>query len=152
VLKKVCGISLKTPPIAMKLWVGQFTTAAVAACPVPLPYYWQIFDEDSPVVRVYVYELQGHLRFSVEAFDRPGVDELQTLGQVFQSLGLPTGFDLAASVAQQRHVNFSTAEMSAMQACAPALMGRGIIPGGWCHYGRDEKIASMARCLEHVLS
>jgi len=135
----------------MTLWVGQFNNIGEAPCPVPLPYYWQVFDDSSPVIRVYVYRLQGHLRFSVEAFERPGVDSQQTLAQVFQRLGLPSEFDLAASIPQLRHVNFSTTELTAMQASTPALLARGIIPGGWCHYGREEKVASMKRCLDQVL-
>lgn len=150
-LQRVCGIRLKTPPIAMMLWVGQFKKSVKAPCPVPLPYYWQVFDDASPVIRVYVYRLQGHLRFSVEAFERPGVDAQHTLAQVFQRLGLPSEFELVASLAQLRHVNFSTTELAAMQASTPSLLARGIIPGGWCHYGREEKVASMKRCLDQVL-
>ena len=150
-LQRVFGIRLKTPPIAMKLWVGQFNKSGEAPCPEPLPYYWQVFDEASPVVRVYLYRLQGHLRFSVEAFERPGDDAQHTLTQVFERLSLPTGFEIAACLRQLRYLNFSTAELVAMQASTPALLARGIIPGGWCHYGRKEKVASMKRCLDQVL-
>ena len=151
-LKRVCGITLKTPPIAMELWVGQFKSKQIETCPVPIPYYWQIFDESMPVVRVFIYSLQGQLRFSVEAFDRPCHDKFQVLSTIFRRLGLPTNFEFAAQIKQLRHINYSTAELADMQASTSALLELGIIPGGWCHFGREEKISSISSHLDKLLS
>ncbi len=153
VLKRACQAKLTTPAIAMQLWVGDFPQAQGLNKDMPLPYYWQVFDESSPVVRVYIYRLQGHLRFSVEAFDRPqGVDPVKALTQVFKALGLPAQFELAAVISQSRNVNFSTEERLLMERSTATLLERGIIPGGWCHYGREEKVASMIHLLERAMA
>ena len=151
-LKRVFNISLKTPPIAMELWVGQFKCKQVETFPVPLPYYWQIFDDSTPVVRVYIYSLQGQLRFSVEAFDRNDHDQYQVLSTILQRLGLPTNFEFAAIIKQLRHINYSTTELADMQASTSALLERGIIPGGWCYFSREEKISSISGHLDKDLS
>ena len=151
-LKRICGINLKTPPISMELWVGQFNSKQVKSCPVPLPYYWQIFDESTPVVRVYIYSLQGQLRFSVEAFDSPGHDKYQVLSAIFQRLGLFSNFEFAAQIKQLRYLNYSSAELTDMKESTSALLERGIIPGGWCHFGREEKISNISWYLDKILS
>lgn len=153
VLKRACQAKLTTPAIAMQLWVGDFLQTQGLNKDIPLPYYWQVFDESSPVVRVYIYRLQGRLRFSVEAFDRPDdMTPVKALTQVFKALGLPSQFELAAVIAQSRHVNFSTEERLVMERSTATLLERGIIPGGWCHYGREEKVASMIHLLERAMA
>lgn len=152
-LKRHCRVDLRTAPIRMALIVGDFHPDASWASPVPLPYYWQVFDHASPVVRVYVYQLQNCLRFSVEAFDRPDLrDHRQTLGVVFAKLGLPANFNVAVRLSQLRHVNFSPIEFAAIQASSQTLLERGIIPGGWCHYGRDQKLESIRALLNDLFA
>ncbi len=150
-LKMVCDVRLKTPPINMELFVGRFKSNKFISYPVPLPYYWQIFDVATPVVRVYVYSLQDRISFSVETFNRPGQNQHQVLLNIFHSLGLPTEFEIAARVKQLRHLNFSITEMNEMQASNATLLERGIIPGGWCHFGREEKITNINSYLDKII-
>ncbi len=142
-LNRVFGKHLDTPPIFMKLLVGDLSKGS--QLPVSPPYYWQVFDKSSCVVRLYVYELAGVMRFSAETFDI--VDDntaWRDLQRVMQICGLGDGHKLASVVKQSRYVNFSPSEFKAFETLTPRMLELGVIPGGWQHYGRVEKVRHIA--------
>jgi hypothetical protein len=143
-IKRLFGKQLDTPPIPMKLLVGDL--GLVCKWPMSPPYYWQVFDNNSCVVRLYVYELGGILRFSAETFDTVDNDTAwRHLQRVMQVCGLGGGHKLASVVTQSRYINFSPTEFKDLETLTPRMLELGVIPGGWQHYGREEKV-------RHILS
>ena len=138
-LSRIFNVKLKTPPIPMKLIVGEFDT------PLPFtPYYWQIFDADISVTRVYVYELSGRPCFSVETFAGDSDEKiLADVRSVFKQLPLPSRYTVVGIENQHRHVNFSSEELQAIESASSNLPSMGIVPGGWTQYGREEKVQSL---------
>jgi hypothetical protein len=149
-LSRLFGVRLDTPPVQMKLLVGDMHKNI--RLHVPVPYYWQVFDASNCVVRLYVYELGGALKFSAETFDTLDNDSawLDVQG-VMKLCGLGDGHKLASVVKQSRYVNFSPSELQAFEALNSEMLQYGIVPGGWQHYGRDEKVSSILSSLGCVL-
>lgn len=153
ILKRVCGVSLRTPPVSMKLMVGRFSSIDESSLPVALPYYWQIFDNKSPIVRLYIYKLEGDIRFSAESFSHCRDESHQaSLWRIFHILGLNGKAELAGEVQQLRYINYSPAESHSMHAASSRLLEAGIIPGGWCDYGRVEKVAAIKGFLDEAMA
>ncbi len=147
---RLFGTRLDTPPIPMKLLVGDLRKDA--QLPVSLPYYWQVFDSSSCVVRLYIYELGGVLKFSAETFD--SVDSAaawRDLQRVMQLCGLGQGHQLVSVSKQIRYVNFSPEELQAFETLKPKLLAYGLVPGGWQYYGREEKVNSIVSSLDELL-
>lgn len=144
-LDAVTGVRLQTPGVPMQLVMGYFEAA-----PWSKPYYWQIFDKESPVVRIYLYQLGGRACFSVEAFDRPVDDWASALAPLFDQLGLGWTFHISSTERQKRHVNFSREEYALIESLSPRLAARDIIPGGWNRYGRKQKMAVIRSHLDEL--
>lgn len=148
--KSIYDLRLETPPVRMKLLVGDLRQGT--QIPVPLPYYWQVFDSGSSVVRLYLYELNGVIRFSAESFGR--VDDTKAwsdLQKVMQQCGLGQEHQLAQVIEQLRYVNFSTNELQTFEASASNLLKHGVVPGGWQHYGREEKVNCIIPLIDQCL-
>jgi hypothetical protein len=142
-IKRLFGKVLDTPPIPMKLLVGDVCRGL--QWQTSLPYYWQIFDNNSCVVRLYVYELGGVVRFSAETFDTVDNDTAwDDLQRVMHVCGLGDGHQLSSVVKQSRYVNFSPSEFKTFETLTPRMLELGVIPGGWQHYGREEKVRHIA--------
>ena len=142
-IKRLFGKQLDTPPVPMKLLVGDIAHGRPSS--MPPPYYWQVFDNSSCVVRLYVYELGGVMRFSAEAFDTVDNDTAwRDLQSVMQVCGLGDGHKLASVVKQSRYINFSPSEFKDFETFTPRMLELGVIPGGWQHYGREEKVRHIA--------
>jgi hypothetical protein len=138
-LSRVYGIKLHTPPISMKLLVGDICNEI--HMPVKLPFYWQIFDKKSSIVRLFIYKLGDKIRFSAESFDT--VDNASTwkeLQDVMSICGLGKGHSLVSVINQKRYVNFSTYELKIFQTLTPLMQKNGLISGGWQYFGREEKL------------
>jgi len=144
------GVRLKTPPVKMQVLVGNIRKGS--SIPIPLPYYWQVFNIDSSVVRIYVYKLGNTLRYSAEAFDK--VEEAKArhdLQILMQLCGLDIDQELSGVIKQNRYVNFSSQELQAFENSESDLVKHGVIPGGWQYYGREEKVNSVITLLDQVL-
>jgi hypothetical protein len=141
-IRRLSGVRLDTPPVAMKLLVGDLRQGI--HLPISTPYYWQIFEKASCVVRLYVYELDGVLRFSAETFDNVDNDTAwNDLQRVMELCGLGNGHDLTSVLKQSRYVNYSSTEVEAFENLTPIMLDQGLIPGGWQHFGREEKVSSI---------
>jgi hypothetical protein len=141
---------IETPPVKMKVLVGNIREDTQV--PMSLPYYWQVFDIDSSIVRLYIYKLKGGIRYSAETFD--SVDDStawRDLQKVMKLCGFGTDQKLAGIVKQQRYMNFSTKEFHAFETLAADLLQHGFIPGGWQHYGREEKLNYILPLIDHCL-
>lgn len=150
-LKKVCNIELHTAPILMKLMVGEFKRNDIQL-PCQLPYYWQIFDSNSCIVRLYIYEIQGAVRYSAEAFGTADIPTAwKDLDTVLRQLGLTHPYTQSHISNQQRHMNFSSAEYLSVERATPELLRRGIIPGGWLEYGRENKLSVVKELIDQNL-
>lgn len=138
-LSRISNVKLTTPSIPMKLIVGEFSTSLAV-----VPYYWQIFDVDISVTRVYVYELEGRSCFSVEAFAGDSDEKtLMDVKSVFDQLPLPSRYTIFGIEHQRRHVNFSSEELHSIESVSQDFPSLGIIPGAWTQYGREEKVRSI---------
>lgn len=149
--RQVYGIRLETPPINMKLLVGDLHQAT--QIPVPVPYYWQVFITGSSVVRLYIYELGGVIRFSAETFG--AVDDAKAwveVQEVMTQCGLGGNHQLSAVVKQLRYVNFSSKELHAFESSVSDLLKHRIVPGGWQHYGREEKVNNIVPHIDLCLN
>jgi hypothetical protein len=147
---RIYGIRMETPPVKMKVWVGDLRLGT--KIPVPLPYYWQVFETGSSVVRLYLYELGGAIRYSAETFG--AVDDAKAwldLQQVMHQCGLGREHRLVDVVEQLRYVNFSPNERHTFEASACDLLKRGVVPGGWQHYGREEKVNYIIPLIDQCL-
>jgi hypothetical protein len=130
------GIRLCTPAVKATQVFGQFNDTKISH-----PYYWQVFDKDSPITRVYVYEIEGQSRFSVEAVGAdPQIDWGNEVKLCFDQLGLDTNFEIVGTINQKRYVNFSQDEFSMIDKYSARLPEINIIPCGWNQYGRQEKL------------
>jgi len=148
-LSRIYGVRLSTPPIRMKLLVGNLCKGE--ELPVPTPYYWQVFDSSSCVVRLYVYELGGVLKFSAETFDtKDNNSAWYDLQRVMQLCGLGCGHKLSSVVKQSRYVNYNSMERQAFETLTSEMLQQGVIPGGWQYYGREEKINSILSSLDEL--
>jgi hypothetical protein len=140
------GIRLKTPAVKATQIFGQFSKLKSA-----LPYYWQVFDENSPITRVYVYEIDGQSRFSVEAVGADSqMDWRNEVRRCFEELGLDTNFEIFGILNQKRYVNFSQDEFSLIENYSALLPRINIIPCGWNSYGRQEKLNFVFRNLDSL--
>lgn len=149
-LSRIYGVRLSTPAIPMKLLVGDLLKGV--SLPVSLPYYWQVFDRSSCVVRLYAYELGGELKFSAETFNT--VDDANAWVDVQRMMhlcGLGDGHHLVSVVKQNRFINFSQSELQAFERLTPEMLQQGVVPGGWQHYGREEKVKNILSTLGKVL-
>lgn len=149
-LSRIYGVRLATSPIIMKLLVGDLCKDE--KFPVSTPYYWQVFDSSSCVVRLYVYELDGVLKFSAETFDTKDNDSAWfDLQRVMQLCGLGGDHKLSSVVKQSRYVNYNSMELQAFETLTSEMLQQGVVPGGWQHYGREEKVNSILSSLGRVL-
>lgn len=148
-LSRIYGVRLATPPILMKLLVGDLCMGE--KLPLFTPYYWQVFDSSSCVVRLYVYELGGVLKFSAETFDTKDNDSAWVdLQRVMQLCGLGGGHKLSSVVKQSRYVNYNSMERHAFETLTSEMLQQGVVPGGWQHYGREEKVKSILSSLGRI--
>jgi len=148
--KSIFGIRIETPPVKMKVLVGKISEGT--QIPISTPYYWQVFDIDSSVVRLYVYELGGEIKYSAETFD--SVDDSkawQDVQKVMKHCGFGSEQQLAGIVKQHRYVNFSTKEFQVFETLSGDLLHHGIVPGGWQHYGREAKINYILPLIDRCL-
>lgn len=146
--KRIFGIRIETPPVKMKVLVGKISSIKQT----PVPYYWQVFDTDSCVVRLYVYELGGEIKFSAETFDY--VDDStawQDVQKIIKYCDLGSDPQLAGIVKQQRFVNFSTTEFQFFETLAVDLLQHGVVPGGWQHFGREAKLDYILPLIDRCL-
>lgn len=146
---RLFSIRMDTPPVKMKLLFGNLLQ--IRLMPVSLPYYWQVFDIESSVVRIYLYELCGEIRFSAETFD--SVDDAtawRDLKHVMKLCGLDCDHYLVGIVKQLRHVNFSTKEFKAFENLEADMLRHRVVPGGWQHFGREEKINSIISLIDYA--
>jgi hypothetical protein len=149
-LSRIYGVRLSTPPILMKLLVGDLCKGE--QLPVSTPYYWQVFDSSSCVVRLYVYELGGVVKFSAETFDTKDNDSAWfDLQRVMQLCGLGGGHKLSSVVKQSRYVNYNSMECQAFDTLTSEMLQQGVVPGGWQHYGREEKVKNILSTLGRIL-
>jgi hypothetical protein len=148
-LSRIYGVRLSTPAVPMKLLVGDLLKGV--SLPVTLPYYWQVFDSSSCVVRLYAYELGGKLKFSAETFNTVDDDTAWLdLKRLMHQCGLGDGHHLVSVVKQNRHVNFSQSELKAFETLTSKMLQQGVVPGGWQHYGREEKVKNILSTLGKV--
>jgi hypothetical protein len=64
-------------------------------------------------------------------------DDLQL---VMWICGLGDGRNLASVGKQSRYVNYSPTEFNAFETLTPVMLEHGVVPGGWQHFHREEKI------------
>jgi hypothetical protein len=120
--------------------------------PHPTPYYWQIFDEESNIVRLYIYEMQGAIRFTAEAFSTGDeASSWSSLDRLMQQVGLGCTQQRYGVKEQLRHINFSVDEYRAIESATPTLLQLGVVPGAWQHYGREEKFAHIKKLFDERL-
>jgi len=149
-LKKICSVSLITPPIRMRLMFGELKKGE--KLPFSTPYYWQVFDETSNVVRLYIYEMQGAIRYTAEAFSTGSeAASWNNLDSLMQQIGLFGSHKRCGMIEQLRYVNFSVEEYNAIESATPTLLQMGIIPGAWQHYGREEKIRHIKHMFDEFI-
>jgi hypothetical protein len=149
-LRKICGLRLSTPPTKMRVLFGELRGGHCDN--YPIPYYWQIFSSRSPIVRVYIYRIRDHLRFTAEAFDTP---ELSLVTESLQEIGLKIGirgnFEILGNVRQNRYVNYTQSDRRAVEGATEMLLTRRIVPGAWLTYGREEKIREVSSTISEFL-
>ena len=117
--------------------------------PSPQTIYHQVFSDSSSVIRVFTYDLAGP-KVTIEGFDRGQDDDdiCRDAASMLGQLGAPGLSGTPKITRQKRYVNFTPGDLDLFErfeASAPAL---GIVPGGWQHYSRDDKLASIVSYID----
>ena len=150
-LSSLAGLKLSTPPVKMTLAVGEFESTISPCWEVPI--YWQFFSIGTNLVRIYIYQLQGKLRFSAEFFGRETSQEvIRSVSEALKILGFSVSFRIYGVVPQSRFVNFSTHEYGAVLDSEEPLLLNRIVPGAWLTYGREGKLNNVRRLLDRAMS
>lgn len=150
-LSSLVGLQLSTPPVKMTLVVGEFECTGNSRWEVPI--YWQFFDIETKLVRLYIYQLQGKMKFSVEFFGRPKDEELyKSINEALKVLGISSAFKIYGVFRQSRFVNFSTHEYNTVSASEELLLSNRIVPGAWFTYGREGKMSEIVGLLDKAMA
>lgn len=150
VLLSLVGLQLSTPPVKMTLVVGEFEFTGNSSREAPI--YWQFFDIETKLVRLYIYHLQGKKRFSAEFFGRSRDGELyESVSKALNILGIFTSFKIYGVFRQSRFVNFSTHEYNTVSASEELLLSNRILPGAWFTYGREGKMNEIRGLLDKAM-
>lgn len=144
------GLQLSTPPVKMTLVVGNLES--IAESKWELPCYWQFFDLHSKLVRIYIYNLQGQLKFSAEFFGRPDHKELsKNISEALHILELFVDFKIRDVIRQSRFVNFSSEEYNTVHTSKELLFSNRIVSGAWLTYGRESKLSEIRGLLDEAV-
>jgi hypothetical protein len=135
---RLYGNRLDTPGVNVKILIGDLKKDLNI---ISLPYYWQIFDISSCIFRLYVYELEGCLRFTAEAFNEEDDDKAWSdLKKIIKSCGLGSENKLKKIIKQKRYINYSSKEFETIEKLSDDMLLHGLVPGGWQYWGREKKI------------
>lgn len=149
-LRKICGLRLSTPPTRMRVLYGELRGGSFDN--YPIPYYWQIFSSISPIVRIYIYRIRGHLCFTAEAFDTPDQSLMtKSLKDIGSKVGIGGNFDIRGNVLQTRYVNYTQRDRRAVEGATETLLARRILLGAWLTYGREEKIREVSSTISDFI-
>lgn len=114
---------------------------ATLTAPAPRsPVYYQTFGRKHPLLRLFAYELDGP-KLTVEALDEGWSCEqlVARTHAIMQDLGWACRIS-AASVGRQRRYTLSQHDALCIEAFTNQAPARGVITGGWQHYGRDPRL------------
>jgi glycine/D-amino acid oxidase-like deaminating enzyme len=120
----------------------------LAAVPQPQTVYYHVFSNSNRTTRVFTYDIDGP-KVTVEGFnlDQPDADIEADAAAVLDQLGIPGIVGETRIVRQKRYVNYTVKDLQMIEQFETVAGRIGVVPGGWQHFSRDGKIASM---LEHI--
>lgn len=119
---------------------------------VSQPFYIQIFSKNTKVFRVYVYQLDGKSKFSIEQKfegDRPEnvQSNMEFAKGVLSRFGFFGKLHPVASFRSKRYDLFSSQDYNMLEDFSQTLQESNIVSGSWTKYGRDLKINSILKSV-----
>lgn len=109
------------------------------------PFYVQVFSKNTKVIRIYLYELNGIGRFTIEK--AYGVESIENTCQVAEEilakLGLVVGLEPRGIWVQNRFHLLTINDYESLAKLDHILQDTNLISGSWRNYNRDSKISSI---------
>jgi hypothetical protein len=109
------------------------------------PFYVQVFSKNTKVLRIYLYELNGIGRFTIEK--AYGVESIENTCQVAEEillkLGLAVGLEPRGIWVQNRFHLLTINDYESLAKLDHILQDTNLISGSWRNYNRDSKISSI---------
>jgi hypothetical protein len=109
------------------------------------PFYVQVYSKNSKVLRIYLYELNGVGRFTVEkAYGSESIES--TCGfveQVLNKLEIKVRLEPRGIWTQNRYNLFTLRDYESIVNLDLFLPNTNLLSGSWLKYGRDSKIAGI---------
>lgn len=119
---------------------------------VTQPFYIQVYSKNHKVLRIYVYQLNGKDKFSVEQVfegDRPEImqSNMEFAQDVLCRFGFFGKLHPIASFRSKRYDLFSCRDYNLLDNFSQKLASSNIVSGFWTEYGRDLKLKSILNTL-----
>jgi hypothetical protein len=114
------------------------------------PVYYQTFGREHPLLRLFVYPMDGS-KLTIEALDEGwSLDRLVACAnRVMQDLGWDARIAEAA-LAPQRRFTLTRNDADCLAAFAGDAPSLGVVTGGWQHYGRDARMHDILSQLNRL--
>lgn len=119
---------------------------------VPQPFYIQVYSKNYKVLRIYIYQLNGEAKFSIEQVfegDKPEFmrSNVEFAADVLCKFGFFGTLHPIASFRSKRYDLFSCRDYNLLDSFSKTLESSTIVPGSWTEYGRDLKLKSILNTL-----
>ena len=119
---------------------------------VSQPFYIQVYSKNTKVFRVYVYQLDGRSKFSIEQKfegDRPETiqSNMEFATDVLRRFGFFGKLHPVASFRSKRYDLFSSKDYNLLDDFSQTLKDSNIVSGSWTKYGRDLKMNSILKSV-----
>ena len=105
--------------------------------------YYQIFSNQSSILRIFHYTIANQQKISVE-----GLSEIEPVDSIVEStiaylskFGLNVRLDNISQTTQKRYTNFTENDFKKINTFNDNCISEKLIPGAWHLYGRDAKLA-----------
>jgi hypothetical protein len=109
------------------------------------PFYVQVYSKNSKVLRIYLYELNGVGRFTVEkAYGSETIESTcEFVEQVLNKLEIKVKLEASGIWIQNRYNLFTLRDYESLVNLDLLLPNTNLLSGSWRKYGRDSKIAGI---------
>lgn len=108
------------------------------------PHYIQVFSNNSNITRIYLYEIDGVKKATLECFDRTGVDSQAVMADANKILA-ESGFNLKIQIVglirKKKYIFYTINDYKRFLNFDEFSSGKNVIGGAWYAYDHDEKIS-----------
>lgn len=143
------GLPLESVSVKICLVAGEIVLDARKVCS---PVYFQIFDPNSPVYRIYVYPDGHRVKFTAECYGAtPKTDIIQLLEVTLAKFDMAGKVTVVGSKVVNAYSVVSVKDRLTMQRFEEIKMPW-IVSGGWEEYARMDKIQKVFDQIDELIS